>query len=32
MLGVSAKYPCFGVVFELNGNEFDLEVAVSEQK
>ncbi len=32
MLGVSAKYPCFGVAFELDGKEFDLEVAVSEQR
>ncbi len=32
MLGVSSKYPCFGVEFELNGDCFDLEVAVSEQK
>lgn len=32
MLGVSSKYPCFGVGFELDGEEFDLEVAVNINK
>lgn len=32
MLGVSTKNPCFGVTFELDGDFFDLEVAINESK
>lgn len=32
MLGVSTKNPCFGVAFELDGYEFDLEVAVNKTR